>query len=84
MPEVGALDSYAAEGAAPIVVIGTTNDPATPYVWAQQLAQELESGVLVSRDGDGHTGFNQGNECVDQAVVGYLVDGTVPRDGLEC
>ncbi|WP_051706257.1 alpha/beta hydrolase [Nocardioides aequoreus] len=77
-------DDVRAERAAPIVVVGTTRDPATPYVWAQQLAQELESGVLVSRDGDGHTGFNQGNECVDQAVVGYLVDGTVPRDGLEC
>ena len=73
-----------AEGAAPIVVIGTTRDPATPYVWAQGLARELDSGVLVSRDGDGHTGFNQGNQCVDDAVVDYLIEGTVPQDGLEC
>ena len=48
------------------------------------LADQLESGVLVSRDGDGHTGYNSGNECVDDAVEGYLVDGTVPEDGLEC
>jgi pimeloyl-ACP methyl ester carboxylesterase len=73
-----------AAGAAPIVVIGTTRDPATPYEWAVALAGQLESGVLVSRDGDGHTGYNSGNKCVDEAVENYLVDGTVPEDGLEC
>jgi pimeloyl-ACP methyl ester carboxylesterase len=73
-----------AVGAAPIVVIGTTRDPATPYEEAVALADQLESGVLVSRDGDGHTGYNSGNECVDHAVEDYLVDGTVPQDGLEC
>ena len=46
------------------------------------LADQLESGVLVSRDGDGHTGYNSGNDCVDEAIEGYLVDGTVPEDGL--
>jgi pimeloyl-ACP methyl ester carboxylesterase len=71
-------------GAAPIVVIGTTRDPATPYEWAESLADQLDSGVLVSRDGDGHTGYNKGNDCVDKAVHGYLLDGTVPDDGLSC
>ena len=73
-----------AEGAAPIVVIGTTRDPATPYEEAVALADQLDSGVLVSRDGDGHTGYNKGNACVDDAVEGYLIDGDVPDDGLEC
>ncbi|MCB0907154.1 MAG: alpha/beta fold hydrolase [Nocardioidaceae bacterium] len=73
-----------AQGAAPILVIGTTRDPATPLQWAQALADQLASGVLVTRDGDGHTGYNSGNQCVDDAVEGYLVDGTVPRDGLAC
>lgn len=73
-----------AAGAAPIVVVGTTRDPATPYEWAVSLADQLESGVLVSRDGDGHTGYNSGNACVDEAVEDYLVDGTVPEDGLSC
>jgi len=73
-----------AEGAAPIVVVGTTRDPATPYAWAEHLADQLASGVLVSRDGDGHTGYNSGNECVDKALESYLVDGTVPADGLSC
>ncbi|MEJ7833436.1 MAG: alpha/beta hydrolase [Nocardioides sp.] len=73
-----------AEGAAPIVVVGTTRDPATPYEWAVALSDQLESGVLISRDGDGHTGYNSDNECVDEAVEAYLVEGTVPEDGLEC
>lgn len=73
-----------AGGAAPIVVVGTTRDPATPYEWAQALAEQLDSGVLVSRDGDGHTGYNMGNDCVDDAVDDYLLDGDVPKDGLKC
>ena len=73
-----------AEGAAPIVVVGTTRDPATPYAWSQALAEQLDSGVLVTRDGDGHTGYNSGNDCVDEAVETYLLDGTPPDDGLEC
>ena len=73
-----------AEGAAPIVVIGTTRDPATPYEEAVALADQLESGVLVSRDGDGHTAYNKGNDCIDVAVEDYLIEGTVPQDGLEC
>lgn len=73
-----------AAGAAPIVVIGTTRDPATPYAWAQSLAGQLDSGVLVSRDGDGHTGYTEGNDCVDQAVDDFLLAGAVPEDGLSC
>ena len=66
------------------MVVGTTRDPATPYAWAKALASELDSGVLVSRDGDGHTGFDQGNSCVDNAVEKYLLAGVVPQDGLSC
>ncbi len=73
-----------AEGAAPIVVVGTTRDPATPYEWAVGLADQLDSGVLVSRDGDGHTAYNAGNECIDDALEAYLIEGTVPKDGLKC
>jgi pimeloyl-ACP methyl ester carboxylesterase len=73
-----------AAGAAPIVVVGTTRDPATPYAWAEALADELASGVLVSRDGDGHTGYNSGNQCVDEAIEDYLTSGVAPLDGLSC
>jgi pimeloyl-ACP methyl ester carboxylesterase len=73
-----------AEGAAPIVVVGTTRDPATPYVWAQNLADQLSSGVLLSWDGDGHTAYFRGSSCIDSAVDDYLIKGTVPKDGTRC
>src|SRR5262249_48131561 len=73
-----------AKGAAPIVVVGTTRDPATPFRWAVALAHQLDSGVLVTRDGDGHTGYHRGNPCVDHAVESYLVSGVVPDNGLSC
>jgi len=73
-----------ASGAPPIVVIGTTRDPATPLSWAQALASELESGRLITRDGDGHTGFQRGNSCVDDAVEAWLIHGKAPRNGLSC
>ena len=71
-------------GAAPIMVLGTTRDPATPYQEAVALAKQLQSAVLVTRDGDGHTAYNKGNSCIDDAVHAYLIDGTVPRAGLRC
>ena len=71
-------------GAAPILVLGTTRDPATPMKWAEALAAQLESGVLVERDGDGHTAYNSGNECIDTLVEDYLLDGTVPEDPTRC
>lgn len=73
-----------AEGAAPIVVIGTTRDPATPYEWSTALAGQLDSGVLVTRVGDGHTGYHTGNPCIDSIVDRYLLEDVVPRDGVTC
>lgn len=67
------------EGAAPILVLGTTRDPATPMKWAEALAAQLDSGVLVERDGDGHTAYNSGNACIDSIVEDFLLDGTVPE-----
>jgi pimeloyl-ACP methyl ester carboxylesterase len=73
-----------APGAAPILVLGTTNDPSTPYPWAVSVASQLESGILVTRQGDGHTAFNQGNACVDATVEQYLIDGVVPPADVLC
>ncbi|HET7388386.1 MAG TPA: alpha/beta hydrolase [Nocardioidaceae bacterium] len=67
-----------APGAPPILVIGTTRDPATPLAWARALANQLDSGILIKRDGDGHTGYHHGNACVDNTVEAYLVSGKVP------
>jgi hypothetical protein len=73
-----------AAGAAPIMVVGTTRDPATPLQWAESLAAQLDSGVLVRRDGDGHTGYLAGNQCVDSTVESYLVSGKVPSGTVDC
>ena len=73
-----------AEGAAPIMVVGTTRDPATPLKWARALASQLDSGVLVERDGDGHLAYGQGNECIDSTVEAFLVSGEVPDETVRC
>lgn len=75
---------FDAEGAAPIIVIGTTNDPATPYANAVSLSKQLSSGVLISYEGEGHTVYAQGVACVDDAVDAYLLDGTVPSSDPMC
>ena len=74
-----------ATGAAPILVIGTTHDPATPYPMAEALASQLDSGVLITVEGWNHTAYRRGaNQCVTRAVEDYFVKGTVPTDGLMC
>jgi len=78
------VPDYSAPGAPPIVVVGTTRDPATPYQQSVRLSQELDSGVLLSRDGDGHTAYSSGNTCIDDAVDTYLVSGSPPKSGTMC
>jgi pimeloyl-ACP methyl ester carboxylesterase len=73
-----------AAGSNPIVVVGTTRDPATIYEWSAQLRDQLENAVLVSFDGDGHTAYGRSNTCVDSAIDAYYVQGRVPKDGLRC
>ncbi|MFD7030382.1 alpha/beta hydrolase [Streptomyces sp. NPDC059917] len=73
-----------AKGAAPIVVVGTVRDPATPYKWAQALADQLDSGVLLTYDGDGHTAYGRGSDCIDTAINQYLLEGTPPQAGKKC
>lgn len=72
-----------AKGAPPIVVVGSTGDPATPYAWAVSLSRELDSGVLITRKGEGHTGY-AASSCVKRAVDAYLLALTVPKNGLSC
>jgi hypothetical protein len=67
-------------GAPPIVVVGTTGDPATPYAWAQALAKELTSAVLVTHEGEGHTAYLT-DSCVQRAVNEYLLGLTAPKAG---
>lgn len=83
-PPTGTTAPVSAAGAAPILVIGSTGDPATPYEWSVSLAEQLESAVLVTRVGEGHTAFNQGNACIDDVVTAYFIDDVVPADDLRC
>ncbi|MBT1092335.1 alpha/beta hydrolase [Streptomyces sp. Tu102] len=73
-----------AKGAAPIVVVGTTRDPATPYRWAQALSRQLSSSRLLTYDGDGHTAYGRGSDCIDDTINAYLLRGTPPVGGKRC
>ncbi|MDH6531873.1 pimeloyl-ACP methyl ester carboxylesterase [Aurantimicrobium minutum] len=73
-----------ARGSADILVVGTTGDPATPYRWAQELAAQLDKGHLVTYTGEGHTAYNKSNSCVNDAVDGFLLRGTVPARDPQC
>ena len=73
-----------AKGAPPIVVIATTNDPATPYEWGKALSQQLSTGVLLTHRGEGHTIYAQGDSCIDAAVNAYVLNLAVPAAGTSC
>lgn len=70
-------------GAGPIVVVGTTGDPATPLSSTEAMAAALEGGVLVVVEADQHTGYGL-NDCISAAVDNYLTDLATPKDGLRC
>jgi pimeloyl-ACP methyl ester carboxylesterase len=73
-----------ATGSGDILVVGTTNDPATPYAQAVALADELDNGYLVTYNGEGHTAYNHSNSCVDDAVDDYFLTGAVPATDPDC
>jgi pimeloyl-ACP methyl ester carboxylesterase len=65
------------------VVISTTQDPATPYQAGVNLAKDINARLLTF-EGTQHTAFLQGNNCVDQAGIGYLVSLQLPAEGTRC
>jgi hypothetical protein len=75
---------FDATGAPPIMVVATTNDPATPYAGGVSLSKQLSSGVLVTHQGEGHTVYAQGDNCIDGTVDAYLINGTVPASDPMC
>ncbi|MEV1084947.1 alpha/beta fold hydrolase [Streptomyces sp. NPDC050211] len=87
-PVAGSADhpDVSAPGAAPILVVGNTGDPATPYEGARKMAQALGKGVGVelTYKGQGHGAYDSKNKCVQSAVNGYLLDGKVPAAGTVC
>lgn len=73
-----------APGTPTVLVIATTHDPATPIAWAEPFVAQFDEAVLVVREGDGHTGYREGSGCVDNAVDAFLLDGTLPGNGVTC
>lgn len=71
-------------GAPALLVLGATGDSATPYAYAQWMAQTLESAVLLTRQGAGHGSFDAGNSCIDGFVRDYLLTGVTPPTGTSC
>ncbi|MFJ4720315.1 alpha/beta hydrolase [Streptomyces luteogriseus] len=84
----GAADhpDVSAPGSAPILVVGNTGDPATPYEGARAMVNALGKGVGVELTyrGQGHGAYDSKNKCVQGAVDGYLLDGKVPPTGTVC
>ncbi|MFD1660550.1 alpha/beta hydrolase [Streptomyces caeni] len=87
-PVAGQFDhpEVSAPGAAPVLVVGNTGDPATPYEGARKMADGLGKGVGVELTwkGEGHGAYGSGSDCVDSTVDAYLLKGTVPKDGKVC
>jgi len=82
-PVSGRTDPPKADGIPPLLVISTTGDPATPYEAGVNLAKALNSRLLTF-EGVQHTVFLQGEKCVDEIGVKYLIDQTLPADGTRC
>jgi len=80
----GELAPVRAAGAPPILVIGTTGDPATPYEWAQALVAQLESGVLLTYVGEGHIAYDEGDPCINDLVDTFFLTGEVPASDPVC
>ncbi|MGW3497834.1 alpha/beta hydrolase [Streptomyces sp. NPDC001020] len=87
-PVPGQFDhpEVSAPGAAPVLLVGNTGDPATPYEGARKMADGLGKGVGVELTwkGEGHGAYGSGSDCVDSTVNAYLLDGRVPEDGTVC
>ncbi len=77
------LPAVRAAGAPPLLVIGTVNDPATPYASARVLAKTLATARLLTWNGEGHTAYPK-TPCVTNAVNAYLVSLRLPRTGATC
>lgn len=76
--------TFTAAGAGPILVVGTVNDPATPYEDAVDMAQRLQGARLLTYEGTGHGAYGGRSSCIDQAVQAFLTSGVLPVEGKRC
>ncbi|MCI9889066.1 alpha/beta fold hydrolase [Micrococcales bacterium 31B] len=71
-------------GVPPMIVIGSTGDPATPYPWSPLLQKSIANSVLLTSQSWGHTAYPSASECVADAVDSFFIDETAPDNGLTC
>ena len=79
----GSVGPLTAEGAPPILLVGGTGDPATPYAWAQAVNTQLAGSVLLTREGNGHVSYTK-SSCAKQLIDAYLIGLTLPPAGTVC
>jgi pimeloyl-ACP methyl ester carboxylesterase len=84
VPAVAPLPLLTATGAPTLLIVGATHDPATPLAAGRKMRAALDNARLLVVDADRHTSFASGNECVDSAVIAYLVDSELPPRGERC
>ncbi|MZG15315.1 alpha/beta fold hydrolase [Streptomyces sp. SID5914] len=86
VPGASRHPEVSAPGAPPVLLVGNTGDPATPYEGAARMAQRLgeKVGVELTYEGEGHGAYDSGNTCVQDTVNAYLLNGTLPKPGTVC
>ncbi|PPS80306.1 alpha/beta hydrolase [Streptomyces sp. MH60] len=86
VPGAARHPEVSAPGAPPVLLVGNTGDPATPYEGAARMAERLgeKVGVELTYEGEGHGAYDSGNTCVQDTVVAYLLNGTLPKPGTVC
>ncbi|MGQ4421420.1 alpha/beta hydrolase [Streptomyces violaceoruber] len=86
VPGAARHPEVSAPGAPPVLLVGNTGDPATPYEGAARMARRLgeKVGVELTYEGEGHGAYDSGNTCVRNAVDAYLLNGTLPKPGTVC
>jgi len=82
-PVTGSTGPVHAPGTPTVLVVGSTGDPATPYAWAQAVARQFPRAVLLTRRGEGHTGYAS-SQCVRDYVDAFIEHGELPRRGTVC
>ena len=84
VPVSGSLAPVRAVGSLPILVIGTTRDPATPIEWARSVVRQFTNATLLTFDSDGHTAYLTGNSCIRKYTDKYLLTKKLPPANTVC
>jgi pimeloyl-ACP methyl ester carboxylesterase len=82
--EAEQLGDVRSRTARPVLILGVTHDPATPYDGAVELHRRLRGSRVLTLEGTQHTAYSRGIACIDGAVDLYLLDLELPPRGARC